>query len=354
MIAIVENVKGQTGEPYREVCGALVLPYSSLMRWRAHQQSGAELVRRPGPAKTGPLRLSTLYGRIRRELRFGARRVGGSGALYAGLRKRISRRDFYALVRSAAAEVADEAAALERRVEWLVPGAVWALDDAERAWLERYQAYVTLCHDYASRYAVGVQGDDAKPTGLATTLMTEGLFRKMQMCPLFLKHDRGANFMSQEMQDLLSAHWVIPLISPRHYAPYNGAVEREHQEIIRRVDSLLYGTPADGRTFRLACEVSRQEVNHLCRDSLGGLIACQVFEEARPFLQAFGRRQRKEAYEQIEALAFDIVGQLGQHTDNALETAFRYAAETWMQLNHMIRVTQNGRVLPPFYQFQSH
>ena len=56
----------------------------------------------------------------------------------------------------------------------------------------------------------------------------------------------------------------------------------------------------------------------------------------------------------VKALAVDIVQELDEHTDVAAETAFRYAAETWMQLNHMINVTQNGKVLPPFYQIQSH
>ena len=104
----------------------------------------------------------------------------------------------------------------------------------------------------------------------------------------------------------------------------------------------------------MACEVGQYEVNHLCRASLGGLTACHVFEEARPFMQAYDRRRRKEAYDEIKELAIDIENELGEHTDRAGETAFRYAAETWMQLNNMIRVTLNGEVLPPFYQIRSH
>ena len=53
-------------------------------------------------------------------------------------------------------------------------------------------------------------------------------------------------------------------------------------------------------------------------------------------------------------LTVDIAAQFDQHSDAARETAFRYAAETWMQQNNVIRVTRNGEVLPTFCRFQSH
>jgi len=353
MVDIVESLKGRTEGPYRGVCRDLDLPYSSVMRWRTRRQEGKAVVDQPGPQKTGPLDLSALYDGIR-GLRHGNKRTGGSGALFDKFRNQVSRREFYTMVKAVRAEIAGEEEALKRRVEWLVPGLVWAMDDMEKAWLEKYQAYVLLAHDYASRYAVGIQGDDTKPNGLMTAAMTERMFGQTGMYPLFLKHDRGSNFMSQEMQAALSAGHVIPLISPRQYPPYNGGVERAHQDIIRYVDHLLGKEKADGRTLRLACEVARHEVNHLHRTSLSGLTACHVFEEARPFIQAVGRRQRREAYEEIKTLSIDIVDELGEYTSEARETAFRYAAETWMQLNNMIRVTRNGEVLPPFYQIRSH
>ncbi len=52
----------------------------------------------------------------------------------------------------------------------------------------------------------------------------------------------------------------------------------------------------------------------------------------------------------VKTMAVDIVEALGEHTDAAGETTFRYAAETWMQSNNMIRVTLNGKVLPLFYK----
>lgn len=353
MIDVIESLKDRTEAPYRGLCRDLELPYSSVMRWRTRRKAGKAAVDQPGPQKTGPLDLSALYDGIR-GLRHGRRRTGGSVAMFKEFKNQISRREFYGMVKTVRWEIDGAKEALERRIEWLVPGLVWGMDDMERAWLERYKAYVLLAHDCGSRYAVGIQGDDTKPNGLMTATFTERLFGEMDMCPLFLKHDRGSNFMSQEMQEVVAAGYVIPLISPRHYPPYNGGVERAHQDIIRHVYQLLGNEKADGRTFRLACEVSRHEVNHLRRASLSGLTACHAFEDARPYLQAYGRRQRKEAYEEITALSIDIVDELGEYTTTACETAFRYAAETWMQLNNMIRVTQNGKVLPPFHQIWSH
>lgn len=353
MIDVIESLKDRMEEPYRGLCRDLELPYSTIMRWKARRKNGQPAVDQPGPQKTGPLDLSALYDGIMR-LRHRKKRTGGTRVLFKEFKDQVSRREFYGMVKTVRGEIDGAKEALERRIEWLVPGLVWGMDDMEKAWLERYKAYVLLAHDYGSRYAVGIQGDDTKPNGLMTAAFTERLFGDAGICPLFLKHDRGSNFMSLEMQDVLAAGYVIPLISPRHYPPYNGGVERAHQDIIRHVYQLLGNEKADGRTFRLACEVSRHEVNHLHRVSLSGRTACHVFEEARPYIQAYGRRQRREAYEEIETLSIDIVDELGEYTETARETAFRYAAETWMQLNNMIRVTQNGKVLPPFYQLWSH
>ena len=62
--------------------------------------------------------------------------------------------------------------------------------------------------------------------------------------------------------------------------------------------------------FELACDACRQEVNHRPRTSLQGRTACEVFQEARPFLQEYGRKQRREAYDEIMALRFDIMKEL--------------------------------------------
>jgi hypothetical protein len=59
--------------------------------------------------------------------------------------------------------------------------------------------------------------------------------------------------------------------------------------------------------------------------------------------RVFGRRERKEVFEEIKALTVDIAEQLQEYPDAAVETAFRYAAETWMQPNHMILALGSDR-----------
>ena len=125
-----------------------------------------------------------------------------------------------------------------------------------------------LTHDYGSRYAVGIHGDDAKPNGLVTALMTERMFEETGASPTVLQARSRLNFMSEEMQaTLLDRALHIPLVSPAHYAPYNGGVERTHQDIIRSW-RLLEGEKADGLTLRLACQRLSPEVNHLHKKKL--------------------------------------------------------------------------------------
>ena len=147
---------------------------------------------------------------------------------------------------------------------------------------------------------------------------------------------------------------MIPLVSPRHYPPYNGSVEREHQELLRQLNIRIGNEKISTYELRLECEVAGHEVNHMRRRSLGDRTACYTLEDGRPKIGQYGHRERKEVFEKIKIMAVDIVEALGEHTEVACETAFRYAAETWMQQNNMIRVTQNGEVLPLFYRFQSH
>ena len=51
-------------------------------------------------------------------------------------------------------------------------------------------------------------------------------------------------------------------------------------------------------------------------------------------------------FEKIKTMAVDIAEALGEHDEVAGETAFRYAAETWMQQNNMILLPSNPSTLP--------
>lgn len=352
MIAIVEQVKAETDAPYKTVCQALGVPRSSLMRWRNHQQAGEAVVERPGPAKVEPLDLAALHEDIL-VLACARHRTQGTGAVYERYRTKISRRDFYALVASVRREVLRQKESLERRIEWLVPGAVWSMDDTKKHWLDDRFGHMHLVMDLGSRFNLRALGAQVQAHGERVAENLLALFHQYGP-PLFIKVDGGSNFRHHAVLNLLAEWGVIPLVSPPHYPPYNGSVEREHQELLRYLSLRIGDQTVSPRELRLECEVAGHEVNHKRRDCLGDRTACYTLESGRRSGRRFGRRERKEVFEEIRTLAVDIVENFDEHTVALSETAFRYAAETWMQSNNMIRVTRNGEVLPPFYRFQSH
>jgi hypothetical protein len=348
MVEVVEKVKQSAGEPYGWVCRELDLAYSSLMRWKSRRKAGETLARKPGPAKVGSLDVGSLYAEIL-NLSHGRHRTRGTGELYNQYRDRISRRDLQALVEAARRELRQDENALERQIEWLIPGLVWSMDDAQRQRLPTGAGRVHLVQDLGSRYKLRVLGDEVLADGDRIAGNLVELFDR-HGAPLFLKRDNGSNLNHHAVNEALDEFAVIPLNSPAYYPPYNGGIERAQLEMERELDVRIGNERVDARVFRLECEVSGHEVNHKRRRSLGWQTACHVMETGRPWVRLFGRRERKEVYAEIKTLAVDIAGELDQHTEAAAETAFRYAVETWMQLNQLIRVTRNGEVLPCFYQ----
>jgi hypothetical protein len=353
MLDIIENVKLRSGDPYRSVCRELVFPYSNVMRWRNHRKHGEAVIGKPGPAKVEPLNVAALHDDIR-QLSLGHKRVQGTTALQHRYRDQISRRNFQALVDVARREVMQEKKALERRIEWLIPGLVWSMDDAKEHWLDQQRfGHIHLLQDLGSRYKLRVLGDEVLAHGdkVAENLT---LLCEKQGAPLFLKRDNASNLNHHAVNEVLDEFGVIPLNSPPYYPPYNGGIERAQMEMQQALELRIGTQQLDPVVFGLHCEISGNEVNHKRRRSLGWQTACRVLEDGRPWARLFGRRERKEVFEEIKSLAVDITKALDEHTEAANETAFRYAAETWMQLNNMIRVTRNGEVLPPFYQIWSH
>lgn len=355
---VVEQTRRELDMPYAALCQELRLPYSSLMRWRHRREAEAPAVGKPGPSKVEPLDLEGLHREIG-QMEHGRERTRGTGALYERHREEISRRDLHELVEATRRELRQEKQALERRVEWLVPGAVWSMDDTKQHWLNgeslqgRDFGHAHLVLDLGSRYNLRLLGAEVQANGWKVAANLEDLFQR-HGAPLFLKMDGGKNFAHHEVRRVLAEAWVIPLVSPPYYPPYNGGVERAFEELLRELNSRIGAERLNPRELRVECEISAHEVNHKKRRSLGGQTACRALESGRSLSSGLGRRERKEVFEQIEALAVDIAALLDQHSGRVHEIAFRYAAETWMQENNVIRVTRNGEVLPSFYRFQSH
>lgn len=351
MIESVQSVQATTGKPCAAVCRELHVNYASLMRWKRRRAAGQDVVRRPGPDKTGPLDLHALTERIR-HLAHGRERTHGTGALYAESRDVISRRDLHALVVEVRNEVHCAEQALARRVEWLRACLIWAVDDIKIQIGERL-VNLNVVHDLGSRYTLGVLAGEALADGPTLARNFRELFA-LHGRPLFVKRDNGSNLNHGDVDDLFGEAGIIPLNSPRHYPPYNGGMEHKQGEIKKQFLVRLSAGPAPWPELRLAAELAGQDLNHLSRPILHDHTACQAFCAGRPVLAPYNRRKRKEVFEAITQLAVDIESRLKQHNDTGTQAAFRYAAESWMQSNNIIRVYRDGQVLPPSYRLCWH
>jgi hypothetical protein len=101
-------------------------------------------------------------------------------------------------------------------------------------------------------------------------------------------------------------------------------------------------------------EVWAHELNHRSRDCLNGHVAYRVFQDAKPALKANTLRRRREPFDWINELPRTLIQVWAVHTQRQAETARRLAAQTWLQRNGVITITQNKKVLPVFLEQFAH
>ena len=101
-------------------------------------------------------------------------------------------------------------------------------------------------------------------------------------------------------------------------------------------------------------EVLAHELNHRSRACLDGHIACRVFQDVKPALQAYTLRKRREIFDWINELTPALIQVSAVHTQCQAETARRRAVETWLQRNGVIPITQNKKVIPIFPEKTAH
>jgi hypothetical protein len=173
--------------------------------------------------------------------------------------------------------------------------------------------------------------------------------------PLVLKRDNGSNLNQQAVDEVLVRYLVMPLNSPPHYPPYNGGMECAVRELkTQLVEKILAGGPPSESQVQAWAEVLAHELNHRSRGCLDGHIACRVFQDAKPALQAYTLRKRREIFDWINELTQAFIQVLAVHTQHQVETARRRAVETWLQTNGVIIITQNKKVLPIFPEKTAH
>ena len=352
MVTTLSRLKQQVRWPYPRLCASLGLSYASFRRWQHRLEHGQPALSKPGPHKVAPLHLAELHVALC-HLQHGRQRSRGAGRLYRQYQNQISRRDLQALTETVRRELAHQHQAELRHITWQVPGLVWSLDDAELVRRADHKLYLHQVQDLASRYKftpwVGEQ-----VLGETVAVHLEQLFLQHGP-PLVLKRDNGSNLNHQAVDEVLARYRVIPLNSPPHYPPYNGGMECAVREMKTPLaEKILAGGPPSESQVQAWAEVLAHELNHRSRGCLDGHIACRVFQDAKPALQAYTLRKRREIFDGINELTQALIQALAVHTQRQAETARRRAVETWLQTNGVITITQNKKVLPIFPEKTAH
>jgi transposase InsO family protein len=347
MLTVIDQIRERTSMPYRAICGAVRVPYPSYIRWRMRRAREAPLVRQPGPQKIRPPDFSGLVQDIVR-MNHGTTRTQGTGTLYARHASSVSRRELQRLVSMARHDLNVYHRQNQRRIQWNEPNVAWSIDPSEyeRRDHEGKKVYLTQIQDMASRYKFGPMAGEC-PCGeeiagyLATAINRFG-------APLFLKRDNAGTLNHPSVNELLSEHFIIPINSPVHYPPYNGAIEEAQTELKNGLAEKLWHRPCCPREHMEAYAATvEHDLNHRIRPCLNGRNACQVYFANR---RTFTKWERRDAYDWITNLRNDILSCDGVQP----QAAWRIAVEAWLSMKGFITITFNQKVSPNFFRFWYH
>ncbi|MGH7198204.1 MAG: hypothetical protein ACREH5_05645, partial [Candidatus Omnitrophota bacterium] len=317
-----------------------------LMRWRRRRRQGLPLSQIPGPKKVGTPCLCDLEKEVRL-LHPALKRTPGAGALYQKYAPVLSRREFAELIAKSRKECVKNERAQKSRIEWLVPGAVFALDETELLeWPGTERAFALCSLDLSSRYVFEARINLQVAHGENVAEFLREVF-EVHGAPLFLKRDNGSNMNAACVNEVLEEYHVLPLNSPAYYCAYNGGVERVHQDVADALEKSLcrMGGIWTRENVQLHADLGIHELNHHQRRVLKGRTPCRVLHGENR--RKYGKQERRVIYEWLKEKTAAI---LGSHPKNGLsfEAAYRAAAETWLKQQGIIRVHKPTKSVTPF------
>jgi hypothetical protein len=343
---IIEDIKGRTGMPYVIIGRALRIPLSTLGRWRRRRRENHPLLNRPGPKKVEPFDPAVLETEIKL-LDHGAKRSGGAAHLYKQYQTSLSRRDLFRMVGQVRREAAADQRNHLRRIEWLVPGVVWAIDVTEEDLGMAGKLHLQNTQDLGSRYKFPPLSGECPQGEEVAGDLNEKFFRFGP--PLFLKRDNGGNLNHGAVNEVLSEFFVLPLNSPVYYAPYNGAIEESQRELKTCLrEKLIPELPgSENHSIAVYAEIAAHDLNHRLRPCLNGKTSCEVFFSfgERP---VFPKLERRAIYDILLERVERILVSLNQFDKSAREAAWRIAVEFWLQSKGFIKVHIPQKVSPHF------
>ncbi len=336
------------GMSYGMICKTLQLPLASFNRWRCRIRRNVVLINRPGPKKVEPFDPSVLDTEIQL-LDHGVKRSAGTTDLYRRYCFSVSRRELGWMVERVRQDLEADRRKQMRRIEWLMPGVVWAMDFTEYDLGMACKIYLHNTQDLSSRYKF-LPMAGGYPIGEEVAGHLSEQFDRYG-APLVLKRDNEGNMNHSVINDVLAESFVLPLNNPEYYAPYNGAIEESQREVkscLRK--KLMQGLLDPGEHITTYAEAVVNDLNHQLRPCLNGKTSCQAFFESgnRP---TFTKRERRGIYDWVMERVERILLAMNQSGQAVRESAWRIAVESWLRSKGHIRVHINQKchpILPSF------
>jgi hypothetical protein len=348
---IIEEIRGRTAMPEVMICRAMRIPLSTLGRWRRREKENRPFLNRPGPKKAEAFDPSALDAEIRL-LGHGVKRSAGVTKLYGRYQESISRRELSRMVGQVRQDlVADHRKSL-RQIDWLMPGAVWAMDVTEYDLGGAGKIHLHNTQDLGSRYKFPPMTGECPIGEEIAGYLSEKFFRFGP--PLFMKRDNAGNLNHAAVNGVLSEFFVLPLNSPEYYAPYNGAIEESQRELKTCLrEKIIPGAPCSPDPMAMYAEVAAHDLNHRLRPCLQGKTSCLVFfcPEEKP---VFSKLERREIYDILLERVERILGSMNEWGKAARESAWRIAVEFWLQSKGFINVHTPKKCHPIFPLFSVH
>ena len=334
--------------PYGMICKELHLPLASLNRWRCRMRENGLLIKRPGPKKVEPFDPSVLDTEIRL-LDHGVKRSAGTTDLYRRYRFSLSRRELGQMVERVRQDLESDRRAHLRRIEWLTPGVVWAMDGTEYDVGLAGKFYLCNTQDLGSRYKF-LPMAGGYPVGEEIAGYLSEKFDRYG-APLVLKRDNGGNMNHSVINDVLAESFVLPLNNPEYYAPYNGGIEESQREVKGSLrEKLMLGLSDCQDHISAYAETAVNDLNHRIRPCLNGKTSCQVFFTSAD-KPVFAKRKRREIYDWVMERVERILLAMNQSGQAVQESAWRISVESWLRSRGYIKVHNNRKchpILPPF------
>jgi transposase InsO family protein len=278
----------------------------------------------------------------------GRKRTSGVGKVCSKWSRLLPRRAISDAVKLYREEINRQERAMKRRVQWHLPGLVWAVDDTELS-MNGIKMNIHNVRDLASRYTFRpLLGEFPKGSDVADNLRT--LFRE-HGAPLLLKRDNGSNLNSDAVNKVLEEFGVIALNSPKHYPPYNGAIENCQKELKSQMQMMYEREASD---FQLMAELSAHNLNHRRRSCLKGASPCACLSSGAVKMKAFNLKKRKEVRDQLMALVRQIKEKSDGMKSVDFDTICRVAVEAWLHRHGLAAVLNSKKCNPISDELWSH